>query len=306
MAKNFLDFEGLQAYDAKLKEWVRRQGSASATPADWNEKDPTSKSFIANKPFEEIGSGFSFVSVHLEDGEGHEGEIENNDTTNAVYTVTPSDSLVYSDPEEGWPSTDFDHIIWDSDPDTTAEGRFISMYFYGPTLDLSELIHSVEEWKSYKANIVYNGTSYSLPLIQSYQSYEDSYYVGQKDTSSDEYIYEYPFRIEINIETNYNEDTGEDELDFSNVSFVTYLLCKSPFDINISFGNKEIIKLDNKYINTAQSIQDNEQGFTTGDQVYDATMVTIDLKTFNVPETIGFAEINPGTGHSSDIITSYV
>lgn len=303
MAKNFLDFEGLQAYDAKLKEWVRRQGSASATPADWNEKDPTSKSFIANKPFEEIGSGFSFVSVHLADGEGHEGEIENDDTTNAVKTVTPADNLIYVGESTGWPATEFDHIIWSADPDTTAEGRFSSMYFYGPTLDLSELIHSVEEWKSYKANIVYNGTSYSLPLIQ---SSEDSYYVGQKDTSSDEYIYEYPFRIEINIETNYNEDTGEDELDFSNVSFVTYLLCKSPFDIDISFGNKEIIKLDNKYINTAQSIQDNEQGFTTGDQVYDATMVTIDLKTFNVPETIGFAEINPGTGHSSDIITSYV
>ena len=186
------------------------------------------------------------------------------------------------------------------------------MYFYGPTLDLSELIHSAEELKSYKANIIYNGTSYSLPLISEYDGVpeygadDNSFFVGQRQYQSSEYIFEYPFRIEITIGTNYNEDTGEDELDFSNVSFVTYLLCKSPFDIDISFGNKEIIKLDNKYINTAQSIQDNEQGFTTGDQVYDATMVTIDLKTFNVPETIGFAEINPGTGHSSDIITSYV
>ena len=298
MAKNFLDFEGLQIYDAKLKEWVRRQGSA--TSADWNEKDPTSKSFIANKPFGETGSEFPLVSVHLADGEGHEGEIENNDIANAVYTATPADNLIYVGESTGWPETEFDHVIWEGE-----EGKFTSMYFYGPTLDMSGYVSSAEEFESQKLEVTYNGTSYSFPLTPEHEG-SSSFSIGQHNYQSYEYVFEYPFRVEISFDTVSNDETGEDDLDFSHVFFITYVLCNHPFDISIGFSNKQIIKLDNKYLNIAQSITDGETGLATGDQVYDATLVKTSRETQISPnEIVDFVEIKPTSTYSSSVITDY-
>lgn len=45
--KKFVDASGLAFYDSKLKNWVLRN---AGQPGDWNENDPSSKSYIANKP----------------------------------------------------------------------------------------------------------------------------------------------------------------------------------------------------------------------------------------------------------------
>ena len=294
--KKYIDFAGLSYYDSKLKTWVTdlvnshtpsvdaiQSIKAGQTELPVEEGTVTLSSVagtgsyddLKDKPFEEVSSEFPLVSVHFADGEGHEGEIENNDITNAVYTATPADNLIYVGESTGWPETEFDHIIWDDSPDTTAEGRFPSMYFYGPTLDMSGYVNTLKEFKSQKLEVTYNGTSYSLPLISEYdgvpeyESDETSFFAGQHQYQSSEYVFEYPFRVEIIIGTTYNEETGKDDLDFSHVFFTPYLLCNRPFDISIGFSNKQIIKIDNKYINTAQSISDGETGLVTGDQVYD-------------------------------------
>lgn len=58
---------------------------------------------------------------------------------------------------------------------------------------------------------------------------------------------------------------------------------------------------------TAPSIADGAHGFTTGDQVYDATLVTTSgIMQISPEEIVDFVEIKPTSAYSSSVITDYV
>ena len=64
MDEKFLNLSGLSFYDKKLKEWTQNQ----IQPADWNESDPTSKSFVQNRPFYEEVEVVSTYTKNIKTG----------------------------------------------------------------------------------------------------------------------------------------------------------------------------------------------------------------------------------------------
>lgn len=64
MEEKFLNLSGLTFYDRNIKKWTQNQ----IQPADWNESDPTSKSFVQNRPFYEEVEVVSTYTKNIKTG----------------------------------------------------------------------------------------------------------------------------------------------------------------------------------------------------------------------------------------------